>query len=72
MGRSGNSRYERMSDINNYSTPVSHKVVEDPAKVMRNTTVLQRLALTQVICLAIASGIDFIFWEQPHCRDQVL
>ena len=48
------------------------RVTEDPEKIMWNTRKLQKLALTQVVCLAIVSSLDFIFREPPHNKDQVL
>lgn len=48
------------------------RVTEDREKMMRNTKKLQKLALMQVICLAIVSNLDYIFREPPHNRDQVL
>ena len=48
------------------------KIPQNPEQIVRNTKVLQRLALQQVMAITIITNLDYIINEPPHCKDRVL
>ena len=45
------------------------RVRQSPTRIIENTLKLKSLAVRQVVSLTIASSLDFILNERPHCDD---
>lgn len=68
----GSQRRKSLSMLDQYrnrANKVTIKTRQNPSKIISNTLKLKNMALQQVVCVTIASTLDYILNEKPHCDD---